>query len=405
MNRNKWMALLLAGAMTSMTLGCISASAEETTIVMNEAAAVEQTGEDISDVVDAAVEDGAAIVDSAEDAISALRAETSEDVSVTVDEEGTVATETDETTDEVITTTVLAEENLVQTGTVTVEVEVTTELTTDEAIITTELSGDEGEGEAPLNYYDDVVLCLDVSSSMSGEPLEAMQEAAMMICAEFLQNDPNTVISIVTFGTDVNTLAYSSDYATLADYIANLKASGNTNMYEGLEAVKVILDGSNGESKSVIIMADGKPNNGSSSYSTDYTPSGYSFDSYQKAALEFDTEELKTSATVYTIGFYHNGNSTADNEQFIIELASNPANSHVIYSIDDLNDVFLDIFGQITGVDTTDGKITAEGTSDSSDTGSSPNTGDYGSTIAISIMALGVACVFAARVRQKKEDR
>ncbi|MCC8110852.1 MAG: hypothetical protein LIO74_04300 [Ruminococcus sp.] len=77
----------------------------------------------------------------------------------------------------------------------------------------------------------------------------------------------------------------------------------------------------------------------------------------------------------------------------------------MIYSIDDLNDVFLDIFGQITGVDTTDGKITAEGTSDSSDTGSSPNTGDYGSTIAISIMALGVACVFAARVRQKKEDR
>ena len=72
-----------------------------------------------------------------------------------------------------------------------------------------------------------------------------------------------------------------------------------TNMSGGMEEVKLILNGSNGKQKSVIIMADGMPNEGGHSYDADY---GY--DGYQNYALNYDNNNLKTAATVYSIGFF-----------------------------------------------------------------------------------------------------
>ena len=140
---------------------------------------------------------------------------------------------------------------------------------------------------------------LDVSGSMSGEPMEAMKDAAVGVCEKFLKADPKTVISVVAFGTNVQSLRYSSDFTSLAAYIRSLKAYGMTNMSGGMEEVKLILNGSNGKQKSVIIMADGMPNEGGHSYDADY---GY--DGYQNYALNYDNNNLKTAATVYSIGFF-----------------------------------------------------------------------------------------------------
>ena len=111
-----------------------------------------------------------------------------------------------------------------------------TSVVTYDPVVTTQMTG-EAEGSAPLNYYDDVVLMLDISTSMYGDPMDAMKLAATEICKSFLQNNPTTVISIVVFGSDVEYLPYSSDLTTLSNYISGLSDDGLTNMYGGMEQV------------------------------------------------------------------------------------------------------------------------------------------------------------------------
>ena len=305
MEKKKIIAILLAGVLASFGLGGVHASAEESNA--ETASVLEVTS----------VEEAVAVLDNSTESVELeeptefVESTESEEPVVTSVEE--ITAETTTTTTTTMTTTTEPESVIpVQEAGTTV-----TSIVTYDPVVTTQMTG-EAEGSAPLNYYDDVVLMLDISGSMYGDPMDAMKLAATEICKSFLQNNPTTVISVVVFGSDVKYLPYSSDLTTLSNYISGLSDDGLTNMYGGMEQVKLILNNSNGERKSVIIMADGIPNEGSSDYTIDY---GY--DSYQNAALQFDNENLKTDATVYSIGFFHNQYS-AENAKFVRDLASNP---------------------------------------------------------------------------------
>lgn len=372
MEKKKVIAILLAGMLASLGLGGVHASAEsnepETATVLEVSS----------------VEEAVAALDNSTESVESE--EPTEFVESTEPEEP-VVTSVEEITTETTTTTTEPEDVIpVQEAVTTV-----TSVVTYDPVVTTVMTGEE-QGSAPLNYYDDVVLMLDISGSMYGDPMDAMKLAATEICKSFLQNNPTTVISIVVFGSDVKYLPYSSDLTTLSNYISGLSDDGLTNMYGGMEQVKLILNNSNGERKSVIIMADGIPNEGSSDYTIDY---GY--DSYQNAALQFDNENLKTDATVYSIGFFHNQYS-AENAKFVRDLASNPKYSYIVTDKNDLNGAFQMIFQQIT--EKPEGKTESSVSKDTPVVGteSTPKTSDKSMGVVIAVMALaGLGIVFGKR--------
>lgn len=373
MEKKKVIAILLAGVLASFGLGGVHASAEETS-EPETASVLEVTS----------VEEAVAALDNSTESVESE--EPTEFVESTEPEEP-VVTSVEEITTETTTTTTEPEDVIpVQEAGTTV-----TSVVTYDPVVTTVMTGEE-QGSAPLNYYDDVVLMLDISGSMYGDPMDAMKLAATEICKSFLQNNPTTVISIVVFGSDVKYLPYSSDLTTLSNYISGLSDDGLTNMYGGMEQVKLILNNSNGERKSVIIMADGIPNEGSSDYTIDY---GY--DSYQNAALQFDNENLKTDATVYSIGFFHNQYS-AENAKFVRDLASNPKYSYIVTDKNDLNGAFQMIFQQIT--EKPEGKTESSVSKDTPVVGteSTPKTSDKSMGVVIAVMALaGLGIVFGKR--------
>lgn len=373
MEKKKIVAILLAGALASFGLGGVHASAEETS-EPETASVLEVTS----------VEEAVAALDNSTESVESE--EPTEFVESTEPEEP-VVTSVEEITTETTTTTTEPEDVIpVQEAGTTV-----TSVVTYDPVVTTVMTGEE-QGSAPLNYYDDVVLMLDISGSMYGDPMDAMKLAATEICKSFLQNNPTTVISIVVFGSDVKYLPYSSDLTTLSNYISGLSDDGLTNMYGGMEQVKLILNNSNGERKSVIIMADGIPNEGSSDYTIDY---GY--DSYQNAALQFDNENLKTDATVYSIGFFHNQYS-AENAKFVRDLASNPKYSYIVTDKNDLNGAFQMIFQQIT--EKPEGKTESSVSKDTPVVGteSTPKTSDKSMGVVIAVMALaGLGIVFGKK--------
>lgn len=381
MKGKKWVSLLLAGAMAACAMGGTAAFAEESETQTTAAA-----GED------AAAAEEVPVVDSVEEAAEVLGVEDAvptENVTVSVGTDDSAAATT---TAPAVTTT--AAETTVTTVATTATF---AKAAAGQEIQTTVFSGEE-QGVAPTNYYDDVVLMLDVSGSMYGDPMEAMKDAAAGICEKFLQADPSTVISIVAFSDDVQYLQYSSNLTQLVSYIRSLQAGGRTNMYDAMSRVKLILNQSNGKQKSVIIMADGMPNEGSDSYTIDYN---YNYDSHQNASLQYDNFNLKTAATVYSIGFFEDNYSDSD-AQFVRDLASDPKYGYIVENASDLKGVFTTIFQNIssknpnaavaTGTTATTGAVSA-----------SPKTGDTGVGMIVGIMFLSACGLAYGMTRSKKQ--
>ena len=381
MKGKKWVSLLLAGAMAACAMGGTAAFAEESETQTTAAA-----GED------AAAAEEVPVVDSVEEAAEVLGVEDAvptENVTVSVGTDDSAAATT---TAPAVTTT--AAETTVTTVATTATF---AKAAAGQEIQTTVFSGEE-QGVAPTNYYDDVVLMLDVSGSMYGDPMEAMKDAAAGICEKFLQADPSTVISIVAFSDDVQYLQYSSNLTQLVSYIRSLQAGGRTNMYDAMSRVKLILNQSNGKQKSVIIMADGMPNEGSDSYTIDYN---YNYDSHQNASLQYDNFNLKTAATVYSIGFFEDNYSDSD-AQFVRDLASDPKYGYIVENASDLKGVFTTIFQNIssknpnaavaTGTTATTGAVSA-----------SPKTGETGVGMIVGIMFLSACGLAYGMTRSKKQ--
>lgn len=379
MKGKKWVSLLLAGAMAACAMGGTAAFAEE-----SETQTTAASGED------AAAAEEVPVVDSVEEAAEVLGVEDAvptENVTVSVGTDDSAAATT---TAPAVTTT--AAETTVTTVATTATFAKTA---AGQEIQTTVFSGEE-QGVAPTNYYDDVVLMLDVSGSMYGDPMEAMKDAAAGICEKFLQADPSTVISIVAFSDDVQYLQYSSNLTQLVSYIRSLQAGGRTNIYDAMSRVKLILNQSNGKQKSVIIMADGMPNEGSDSYTIDYN-----YDSHQNASLQYDNFNLKTAATVYSIGFFEDNYSDSD-AQFVRDLASDPKYGYIVENASDLEGVFTTIFQNIssknpnaavaTGTTATTGAVSA-----------SPKTGDTGVGMIVGIMFLSACGLAYGMTRSKKQ--
>lgn len=100
-----------------------------------------------------------------------------------------------------------------------------------------------------------VVLAVDTSGSMSGEPLEAAMRAA----TSFLDAVPPQVrIAVVGFGSEVTTAAgFTTDREELREAIGGLVTRGETALYDGLaQATKLLASEQRGR-RLVVLVSDG----------------------------------------------------------------------------------------------------------------------------------------------------
>jgi tight adherence protein B len=100
-----------------------------------------------------------------------------------------------------------------------------------------------------------VVLLLDVSGSMAGNPLTAAQSAALA----FIEAMPNGVeVAVVTFA-DAATAAspFTTDLGESAAAVGDLSAAGETALYDGLLVAAEQFDPASDARRTVVLLSDG----------------------------------------------------------------------------------------------------------------------------------------------------
>jgi VWFA-related protein len=100
-----------------------------------------------------------------------------------------------------------------------------------------------------------VVLVIDVSSSMAGQPFERTQEAARQFVDGLGPNDP---VAIITFSSTVRqVLDFTTDKDLIKQAIDRLSFGGQTALYEGVTAGVRLAAGAPVERRAVVVLSDG----------------------------------------------------------------------------------------------------------------------------------------------------
>ncbi len=112
-----------------------------------------------------------------------------------------------------------------------------------------------------------VVLVVDVSGSMTGQPLAAAQSAA----AEFVNElSPQDNVAVLSFSDEVTTVQQStSDKAKATDSLQGLAAAGNTALFEATSRAVAQAVESNSPRPVIILLSDGVDYGGKSTVSRD----------------------------------------------------------------------------------------------------------------------------------------
>lgn len=155
----------------------------------------------------------------------------------------------------------------------------------------------------------DIYLVLDISGSMSGDPIKQLKVAAKEFCKRMLEDTTgDNRIAIVTYNTNVQTFSFSNNYSTLAATIDAFTSKGSTAMYDALMAVKEIdaKYGKESASKHVVVMADGLPNEGAVLTSGIYTSKDSTMYYKHGNAVYSTAAGMWPDYLVYSIGFFHN---------------------------------------------------------------------------------------------------
>ena len=121
-----------------------------------------------------------------------------------------------------------------------------------------------GQVQSPTRPSADIVLVIDVSTSMDGSKLTGLTSAAGDFITT-IQNAANSdKIGLVTFGYKVNkTMALTTAYQTVKNYVTGLKSAdlmSGTNYDDALKAAHRMLNASTAKSKFIIFFSDGQPN-------------------------------------------------------------------------------------------------------------------------------------------------
>ncbi|HOD53413.1 MAG TPA: FHA domain-containing protein [Candidatus Cloacimonadota bacterium] len=114
-----------------------------------------------------------------------------------------------------------------------------------------------------------IMLCLDISGSMKGAPLQAMKSSIVQFIDEMRDIDK---VAIVAFANDAELISdFSNDKSYLRDKVNELTSKGNqTALYYGAyKGLQKLSESSHRGGKIQIIIGDGKNENPASSYTED----------------------------------------------------------------------------------------------------------------------------------------
>ena len=177
----------------------------------------------------------------------------------------------------------------------------------------------------------DVVLVLDVSGSMSGEPMEQTKRAARKFIDTVLQQDAS--IGLVTYDNYANMV---SDFTVDGDYlnscVNSLYGNGNTNIDAGLSVAQEMLRQSNAKKKIIVLMSDGLPNDGREG----------------QQLVDFSNEIKDENVLIYTLGFFGKLGDKSQPQMLMEGIASEGCH----YEVDDADNLvffFEDMADQING--------------------------------------------------------
>lgn len=177
----------------------------------------------------------------------------------------------------------------------------------------------------------DVVLVLDVSGSMDGEPMTETKEAAKKFITTVLQN--NTAVGIVTYDTSAMKVAdFNMNEAYLHNTVDTINSGGSTNIEGGLALAQEMLRGSGAKKKIIVLMSDGLPNRGLTGDSL----------------VEFADTIKEEGTYIYTLGFFSNVEDKASAQALMERLASE-AWHYEVEKAEELVFFFEDIADQIQG--------------------------------------------------------
>lgn len=197
-----------------------------------------------------------------------------------------------------------------------------------------------------LDWYEDyrvtdrdVVLLLDHSGSMAGEPILETKKAASDFVDTVFETD--TRVALVTYDDEatINCRLTRNDNL-LKTKISEVEPAGSTNMYSGMEYAEQLLQKSSAKKKIIVLMSDGLPNLGPD----DGTGS------CAVPLVKYTADLKKQGYYIYTLGFFTSVDSTElFSAQQLMENISSPGLHYEVDSADDLVFFFDDIANQISG--------------------------------------------------------
>lgn len=295
------------------------------------------------------------------------------------------------------------------------------------------------EDVVEYTHTNDVILTIDTSSSMVGEPLDLVKDTAIQLVDKILAEDPDAQISLVELVGDnysyyfqdedgEYTRLYSNDRDELVGLINDIYDSvyeydleGDTDYLLALEQIKLVLDDGTGEDKSVVIMTDGVSGINDAEVDEDGdvsifydVPDKYVIgedlaDEYQEMVLDYANEVIKPIATIYTVGYFQNltdGEEAGEARDFLMDLASDGTEGVKYYEADEKNiDEITDLITQdIVYHAPPEGKEPEDNTEETSNEdedkdANSPKTGDAG--VASVILLGGLACALVVTTKKK----
>lgn len=184
----------------------------------------------------------------------------------------------------------------------------------------------------------DVVVVLDESGSMQGEPLDETKEAASKFVDTVLEKNSRVAMIPYSSSADLQN-DFSRRKTVLKTNIGDLQAFGQTNTYSAVEMADQVLDASSAKTKIMLVMTDGMPNLGTALNG-----------SYEDALVQYCQQMKQKGYYIYTLGFFSYLNETEKSiPQNMLQDMASPGCHYEVKDAGDLVYFFDDIAQQISG--------------------------------------------------------
>ncbi len=200
-----------------------------------------------------------------------------------------------------------------------------------EAALNYGISVQPGEAE-PFHNERDIVLVLDTSGSMGGDPIQETEKAAEKFIDTIAEEQ--ACIGIAAYDSEARRISgFSMNKEQLSEQIAEISTGGDTDIEAGLAEACAMLQYSVSPKKIIVLMSDGEPNSGK-----------------QGEELIAYADKIKEEGIlIYTLGFFANLGENKATAQYLMEKIASDGCHYEVSSADDLVFFFEDMADQING--------------------------------------------------------